>query len=273
MSSCSLPGLHGCFVTGTDTEVGKTHVSAALLHALGSRGLTVAGYKPVAAGTVPSLGRRADPSAAPNADLSAEGSRVNEDVQLLHAASTLRPLALHEVGPCVFDTPCAPHIAARIEGRALRPAELLAGATRLGARADAVVVEGVGGFCVPLVEPGEDAAWPGGFDSADLAVQLGLPVILVVGMRLGCLNHAQLTAQAVLARGLRLAGWVANAMQPEGPHHAANLAALRLRFDQRLGVPCLGELPYCTEPSAARLAQHLNSSMLVRALGLPRMLL
>jgi len=257
MSSDSLRSLHGCFVTGTDTEVGKTHVSAALLHALGARGLTVAGYKPVAAGTVPS----------------ADGQRVNEDVQRLHAASTLRPLAPEEVGPCVFDTPCAPHIAARIEGRALRPAELLAGAARLGARADAVVVEGVGGFCVPLVEPGDDPAWPGGFDSADLAVQLGLPVILVVGMRLGCLNHAQLTAQAVLARGLRLAGWIANAMQPEGPHHAANLAALRWRFDERLGVPCLGELPYCTDPSAANLARHFNSSLLVGVLGLPRTLL
>jgi dethiobiotin synthetase len=254
MSSDSLRSLHGCFVTGTDTEVGKTHVSAALLHALGARGLTVAGYKPVAAGTVPS----------------ADGQRVNEDVQRLHAASTLRPLAPEEVGPCVFDTPCAPHIAARIEGRALRPAELLAGAARLGTRADAVVVEGVGGFCVPLVEPGDDPAWPGGFDSADLAVQLGLPVILVVGMRLGCLNHAQLTAQAVLARGLRLAGWIANAMQPEGPHHAANLAALRWRFDERLGVPCLGELPCCADPSAAHLAAHLHLPRVLQALNLSR---
>lgn len=255
MSSSSC--LRGCFITGTDTEVGKTHVSAALLHALGSRGLRVAGYKPVAAGTV----------------LNEQGQRVNEDVQRLHAASTLRPLAPEDVGPCVFDTPCAPHIAAQLEGRALHPAELLAGAHRLAERADAVVVEGVGGFCVPLAEPGDDPAWPGGFDSADLAVQLGLPVILVVGMRLGCLNHAQLTAHAVLARGLRLAGWIANAMQPEGSHHAANLAALRLRFDEHLGVPCLGELPYCSEPSAANLAQHLNSSALVAALGLPRMLL
>ncbi|ASM78723.1 Dethiobiotin synthase [Vitreoscilla filiformis] len=252
-----LPRWRGCFVTGTDTEVGKTHVSAALLHALGSRGLRVAGYKPVAAGTV----------------LNAQGQRINEDVQWLHAASTLRPLALEEVGPCVFDTPCAPHIAARLEGRALRPAELLAGAARLAARVDAVVVEGVGGFCVPLAEPGDDPAWPGGFDSADLAVQLGLPVILVVGVRLGCLNHAQLTAQAVLARGLRLAGWIANAMQPEGPHHAANLAALRWRFDERLGVPCLGELPCCADPSAVNLAQHLNRSALAEVLGLPRTLL
>jgi dethiobiotin synthetase len=245
--------LRGCFVTGTDTEVGKTHVSAALLQLLGAQGLRVAGYKPVAAGTVPGEG----------------GRLVNEDVQRLYAASTLRPLDMAEVGPCVFDTPCAPHIAARLQGRAIRPAELLAGAARLAARADALVVEGVGGFCVPLAEPGDDPLWPGGFDSADLAVQLGLPVILVVGLRLGCLNHAQLTAHAVLARGLRLAGWVANAMQPEGAYHADNLAALRLRFDQRLGVPCLGELPFCADPSPARLAAHLDVAALCAALRLP----
>ena len=168
------------FVTGTDTEVGKTHVSAALLHWAGQQGWRSAGCKPVAAG------------------LDDDGH--NEDVQRLRAASTL-PLATQEVGPLQFQAACAPHIAAALEGRSIALGPLVAQARALAARADVLVVEGVGGFCVPLGPEG---------DTADLAVALGYPVILVVGLRLGCINHALLTAEAVRARGLRLAGWVAN---------------------------------------------------------------
>lgn len=148
------------FVTGTDTEVGKTYVSAALLHWCTLQGWRSAGVKPVAAG------------------LDAAGS--NEDVQSLRAASSVS-LRTDEVGPLQFQAACAPHIAAALEGRTIALAPLVAHVRALAARSDVLVVEGVGGFCVPLGPEG---------DTADLAVALGYPVVLVVGLRLGCISHA-----------------------------------------------------------------------------------
>jgi dethiobiotin synthetase len=237
----SAAPMHGCFVTGTDTEVGKTRVSAALLHWLGERGLRCAGYKPVAAGAE-----------------TIDGESVNEDVRALRDASSLA-LTDAEVGPCQFGAACAPHIAAALEGRSIERVVLLQGARTLTARAEYLVVEGVGGFCVPL---GAD------FDSADFAVDLGLPVLLVVGLRLGCINHALLSAEAIRARGLRLAGWVANTVDAGMPHRDANLATLRDELGRRHQAPCLGVVPRLASPHPAAVAACLDDPALRALFGL-----
>ncbi|VTU22188.1 ATP-dependent dethiobiotin synthetase BioD 1 [Variovorax sp. SRS16] len=227
--------LHGCFVTGTDTEIGKTRISAALLHVFAEAGRRSAGLKPVAAGI----------------DL-IDGQRVNEDVRALRDAGSL-PLTDAEVGPMQFEAACAPHIAAALEGRAIDRRALLDAACALAARADVLVVEGVGGFCVPL-----GADW----DTADLAADLGLPVVLVVGLRLGCISHALLTAEAIRSRGLRLAGWVGNRVVRDMPWADDNVAALRHEFERRHGAPCLGVVPWLADPSPAAVAAHLDIAAL-----------
>lgn len=229
----------GCFVTGTDTEVGKTCVSAALVHWAGRRGRVSAGLKPVAAGIT-----------------LLDGRPVNEDVEALRAAATL-PLSAAEVGPCQLDTACAPHIAAAREGRPIVRAELLGAARALAARAGFLVVEGVGGFRVPL---GDD------WDSADLATELGYPVVLVVGLRLGCLNHALLTADAVRARGLRLAGWVGNTVSTPMAFAGENVATLRAWLAREHRAPCLGLVPTLAPPAPAAVAAHLDDAALQAAL-------
>lgn len=216
-------GKPAWFVTGTDTEVGKTFVACALLHALRRDGSTALGMKPVAAGF--------------------DAAGKNEDVeQLIAASSLLAPPAL--VNPYAFRAAIAPHIAAAEEGRTIELANIVAAFEQLRGLADAVLVEGVGGFCVPL---GAD------LDTADLAVALDLPMILVVGMRLGCINHALLSAQAIAARGLQLAGWVANRIDPAMARFEENLAALQERID----APLLGVVPYGATPETAALALRL----------------
>ena len=227
-----LSPLKGCFVIGTDTEVGKTRISAALLHALTQAGWCSAGLKPVAAGT--SL---------------IDGQWVNDDVRALREASSL-PMTDAEVGPFQFEAACAPHIAAALEGRSIDRAGILHAAHALAARADRLVVEGVGGFCVPLSDD---------WDSADLALDLQLPVVLVVGLRLGCINHALLTAEAVRARGLMLAGWVGNGVSPAMPWLGENIATLRQRLH---GVPCLGTVPWLENPDPAAVAAHFDPAAL-----------
>lgn len=223
--------IRGWFVTGTDTEIGKTTVSAGLLWALAQRGWRVAGYKPVAAGAQWQAGQL-----------------VNEDVERLRAASNVA-LAPEEVCACLLEAPCAPHVAARAEGVAITLDALIAGAQRLASRVDWLIVEGVGGFLVPLDEA---------HDMGELAARLGLPVILVVGLRLGCLNHALLSAEAVRARGLRLAGWVGNAIDPTMRWRDENVATLRLRLARDFGAPCLGVVPTLPDPSPAAVATHLD---------------
>ncbi len=235
--------MNGFFVTGTDTEVGKTRVSAALLHLLAARGLRVAGVKPVAAGMEEQPG----------------GGWANDDVLALQAASNLG-LAAAEVGPCQLRAACAPHIAAAQEGVALDRAACAAHVHAVAQRADAVVVEGAGGFSVPLSAVGSPARW--GLD--DLAADLGLPVVLVVALRLGCLNHALLTAQAVAARGLRLAGWVGNRVSPQTmAFEEQNLATLREWLQP---APCLGVLPWLADPAPGRLAASLDAAAVAEAL-------
>lgn len=198
------------FVTGTDTGIGKTLVSCAMLHGLRRRGLCALGMKPIAAG------------------VDADGT--NEDVEQLRAASSLQ-LERELINPYLLRQPVAPHLAAAGEGIALRLPAIRSAFDTLAEQADAVVVEGCGGFLVPLDHTR---------DTADLALCLGLPVILVVGMRLGCLNHALLTQEAIARRGLTLAGWVANRVDPHMLRFDGNLAAL----EARIAAPLLGVLPY-----------------------------
>ena len=229
------PELHGCFVTGTDTDVGKTLVSAALLHWCARQGWRSVGYKPVSAGT----------------DL-VQGEWVNADVQALRQASSVA-LTHAEVGPVQLRAACAPHIAAALEEQSIALPPLVSQARMLAARADVLVVEGAGGFCVPL-GPEED--------TADLAQALGLPVVLVVGLRLGCLNHALLTAQAIGARKLVLAGWVGNVASSGMPYLEENIATLGHELQRRHQAPCLGVVPHLAQPSAAQAAAHLDATEL-----------
>jgi len=224
--------LHfACFVTGTDTEIGKTLISSALLHALVQTGVRACGMKPVAAGAV-----------------QRGGVWHNDDADLLAAAGNVAMLSSLTT-PYMLQEAAAPHIAADLEDIIIESVPILAAYTEIAAASDAVVIEGVGGFRVPFSD---------GFDSADLAQQLGLPVVMVVGLRLGCINHALLTCEAVKARGLVLAGWVANEIDPEMRFADENIEALLLNIP----APLLGRVPRMAQPSAAAAAQHLNFSSL-----------
>jgi len=250
--SAAVP-LRGGFVAGTDTGVGKTVISAGLLKLLGRRGLRVAGYKPVAAGAV----WRRD-AAMPDEP----GGWRNDDVEALLAASNIE-LTRAEVCPELFEAACAPHLAARLEGRRIEPQRLIDGARHLMPRCDALVVEGVGGFCVPLA-----GGVAGDWGTDDLAVALGLPVVLVVGLRLGCINHALLTAQAIAARGLRLAGWIANRIDPDMACAADNIDTLTRALQSRWAAPLLGVIAHMELPDAASVADQLDAPAVIEALQL-----
>ena len=214
------------FVTGTDTGVGKTLVSAALLHALARHHSRVVGMKPVAAGTQ-----------------CIAGVVSNDDVLALRAASSCAvPPELDN--PVLLSDPVSPHIAAARAGVRIDIGHLVACQRALAKLADAVVIEGAGGFHVPL-----SATETG----ADLAQALALPVVLVVGLRLGCLNHALLTAEAIRQRGLKLAGWVANHIEPTMLAQDDNLAFLR----QRLQAPLLASIAYQDAPNPRAVAFDL----------------
>lgn len=203
----------GLFVTGTDTEVGKTLVAAALVHAYRSTGITAAGMKPIAAGC---------------RDI--DGQWRNEDVDAMLEASS-PGIVMDDINTHLYREPIAPHIAAARSGTQIDIPSIVARHARLASKVDAVVVEGAGGFLVPLNE--HDTF-------ADLAVALGLPVVLTVGMRLGCINHALLTQEAIFARGLPFAGWVANRVTPQMDAYDENLATLH----SLLRAPCLGEIAH-----------------------------
>ena len=225
----------GLFVTGTDTGVGKTRVAVALIHALRARGLRVAAMKPVSAGHA-SQGD-SDPLRAEARVESYAPGGLNEDVAaLLQAANVAADL--RDVNPYAFAEPIAPHIAAQQAGVRIDLAVIVAAYSRLAAKADVVVVEGAGGWRVPLNERE---------DMADLAQALGLPIVLVVGLRLGCLNHALLTVESIATRRLPWAGWVGNTIDPVMALRAANLEALRAR----LPGPCLGVQDFISDPVLA----------------------
>jgi dethiobiotin synthetase len=223
----TVPSRFCCFVTGTDTEIGKTLVSAAILHKLAASGRRACGMKPVAAG----------------AEM-IDGELHNEDADMLRAAGNVH-LPINITTPFMLKEPAAPHIAAALAGVTIEPVPILAAYTEIHAASDAVVVEGVGGFRVPFNDD---------FDSADLATQLNLPVILVVGLRLGCISHALLTVEAIVARGLVLAGWVANTVAPDMRFMRENIDAL----EQRIPAPLLGHVPRLENPTAQAAAEYID---------------
>ncbi|MFI8745872.1 dethiobiotin synthase [Pseudomonas sp. NPDC077186] len=221
------------FVTGTDTEIGKTTIAAGLLHAARQRGLSTAAAKPVASGCA----------------MSADGLRNDDALALLGECSLA--LRYEEVNPLAFAPAIAPHLAAREAGVQLDVASLLGPVRAILAKgADFSLVEGAGGWRVPLA---------GDENLSDLAVALGLPVILVVGVRLGCINHAVLSMEAIERDGLRLAGWVANVVDAQTSRLEENLATL----GERLAAPCLGRVPRLAQATPAAVAAHLDLDRLV----------
>jgi dethiobiotin synthetase len=227
-----IPPRFTCFVTGTDTEIGKTLVSSAMLHALVQSGVRACGMKPVAAG----------------AELGADGKWHNDDCDQLAAAGNVH-LPQSITTPFLLKEPAAPHIAGALEGITISSVPILAAYVEINAASDAVVVEGVGGFIVPLNDD---------FDTADLAEQLALPVVLVVGLRLGCISHALLTVEAILSRGLKLVGWVANETQADMAFADENVIAL----EQRIPAPFLGRVPRLDEPTAEAAADYIDFTQL-----------
>lgn len=219
------------FVTGTDTEIGKSLSSAALLHAFAVQGKRVAGMKPIAAGAV-----------------WAGEHWHNDDVALITEASNVA-IAPELVCPYLLHEPVAPHIAAAGEGIRFDLGHIETCLAQILKQSEITIVEGVGGFRVPLTETQ---------DTADLAVQLGLPVILVVGMRLGCISHAMLSVEAIQARGLKLSGWIANQIDPGMRHAAANLETLR----ERIPAPLLGHIPHLVPADPRMAVEHLHIHLL-----------
>jgi dethiobiotin synthetase len=220
----------GVFITGTDTGIGKSLVSASLLRALQDQGLRALGMKPVASGCTPTP----------------QGLR-NEDGELLRTHGSGAPdYAL--VNPYALPEPIAPHLAAKHAGVVIELAPLREAYTALAAMAQRVVVEGVGGWAVPLSDT---------LMQADLVRALRLPVILVVGLRLGCINHALLSARAIAADGCKLIGWIANRIDAHMDCAEENLATLRAR----LPAPCLGVLPHARTPDPRALAPLLRGTV------------
>lgn len=215
------------FVTGTDTGVGKTVAATVLVHRLRAAGQRTVGMKPVASGC----------------ERTPEGLR-NEDALALQAASDPRP-DYADVNPYALEIPTAPQLAARAMGVRVALPVLLAAHARLAARADAVVVEGAGGWLAPMDE---------GLDQSAFARAIAAPVLLVVGLRLGCLSHARLTARAIRDDGCAFAGWIGSSVDPDFAEREDYLAMLR----DALPAPCLGVLPHAPGADPTRLAQRLS---------------
>ncbi len=227
------------FVTGTDTEIGKTFVSCALLHGFKRAGLRAAAMKPIAAGAV-----------------ERDGQWHNEDADQLDAAATV-VLPPNIRTPYLLKAPAAPHIVAAHEGVSLEIERIVECHEEAAKLADIVVVEGVGGFRVPLDDD---------HDTADLACALALPVVLVVGVRLGCINHALLTAQAIAANGLRIAGWVANVVDPDMLYRDENIETVRQWLAREHGAPLVGIVPHLAPPLAEKAAQTIDIEGLLNIL-------
>ena len=224
--------MRGVFITGTDTDCGKTEISVALMVALRQLGLAVLGMKPLASGSArTSLGLRSQDALR----ILAQGSR---DV----------PYEL--VNPYPFEPPIAPHIAAGEEGMEIELQVIEDCAEQLAAKSDFLLVEGVGGWRVPLGPA---------LSVSDLPQALGLPVVLVVGLRLGCINHSLLTVESIRASGTRFAGWVANQIDPDMLVHDENLATLAALID----APCLGIVPWMASLDPAQMAEYLDPGPLL----------
>ena len=223
--------MFSVYVTGTDTGIGKTLASCTLLHALRAHGLRAAGMKPVASGC-----ERID------------GEWRNADALALQAAGE-PGIAYADINPYALEHPLAPELAARDAGIELTLRPILDAYARLADRADALIVEGVGGWAAPL---------SASLMQADLVRALQLPVVLVVGLRLGCLNHAWLSARAIAADGIHLAGWIASHVDPEMQRVEDNLAMLR----ERMPGSCWGVLPHAPDADPVAMARHLRIPVL-----------
>jgi dethiobiotin synthetase len=221
------------FITGTDTNVGKTLIAAGLLVRYAQQGFVTSAMKPVAAGC------------------EAVGDELrNLDAVILQRLATLK-FSYAQVNPVALSAACAPHIAAQEEGRRLQLAKI-EGYCRglLINKADVCIIEGAGGWRVPLNSRES---------MSDLARGLGSPVLLVVGVRLGCLNHALLSAEAILRDGVRIAGWVANCVDPDMPYLEQNIATLHAA----LPAPCLGVVPYRSDLSDSELIAMASSKLVL----------
>jgi dethiobiotin synthetase len=225
----------GFFVTGTDTDIGKTVVAASVVRLLRARGIRVGGFKPVAAGAVH------------------EGTELRNDDALTLMAAGEPGLDYADVNPVCLAPAIAPHIAAEEAGQTIQMRDLLAAFARLQQSVDVVIAEGAGGWLVPL---GDD------FDIAGLARELDLPVLMVVGLRLGCINHARLTERAILDSGVALAGWIGSRVDPGFARCEENVGTLR----RLLHSPCLGILPYLADDTPT-CPEALEADQLLAALG------
>jgi len=230
MSTLKQPA--GFFVVGTDTEVGKTLVSAALILKLKEVGIKAVGFKPVVAGTY----------------RSPDGREFNEDLETLRLASGFEHDDMH-LCPYVLSTPAAPQLVAQAQGIELNIAVITKAFHNISEKFDAVVVEGAGGFLVPLNKKE---------DLGDTVKAIGLPVILVVGMRLGCINHALLTYEALKMRNLQVAGWIANALSEEMSLLQENIQSLK----DRIKAPLLGMIP----PMPITIQKQVNEPYSLQAL-------
>ncbi|AIN61551.1 dethiobiotin synthase [Pseudomonas soli] len=220
------------FVAGTDTDVGKTTIAAGLLHAAMQSGLSTLAAKPVASECM----------------VTPRGLRNSDALALIDESSVKMPY--EAVNPFAFEPAIAPHVAAHEAGVVLSVPVLRDAMQQvLAQHADFTLIEGAGGWRVPL----SDHA-----NLSDLAIALKLPVILVVGVRLGCINHALLSAEAIARDGLQLAGWVANIVDPRTSRLEENLSSLA----ERLPAPCLGRIPWLKQASAAAVAEHLHLDLL-----------
>ena len=223
------------FICGTDTDVGKTLVATGILAAANTKGMATVGLKPVAAGC----------------EETDQGLR-NQDALLLQQTMSLK-LPYEQINPIALAEPMAPHLAAAKAGRRLKVSQL-AGYCRgaLTQRSDFAVVEGAGGWRVPLNH---------NETLADLAIEMSLPVILVVGVKLGCINHALLTVEAIRNDGLALAGWVANQIDESMLCYEENLETLKAMIP----APCLGVVPYLTAPTAEAVSAFLDIDLVINS--------
>ena len=228
--------MSGIFLTGTDTDCGKTQVTLGLMAALQGQGLTVLGMKPVASGC----------------QEGPDGPRNPDALALLAQGS--RPVPYAQVNPYALVPPIAPHIAAGQAGLSIELDPIVKAYGALAAQADWVIVEGVGGWRVPLGPT---------LSVSDLPQALDLPVVMVTGLRLGCINHSLLTAESIRARGARLVGWVANHIDSSMLAREQNLATLAALID----APCLGAVPHLTDPTPEGVAAHLRVDRLLAGAG------
>jgi dethiobiotin synthetase len=220
----------GLFITGTDTGCGKTRVALGMMQKLQQQGNTVLGMKPIASG----------------AEMTQQGLRNEDAVRIRSQASIEVPYEL--INPYVYEPAIAPHLAAAQVEKPILIEEILQEYQRLSNQADQVLIEGVGGWHVPLGE--HDTL-------ADLARALNLPVVMVVGLRLGCLNHALMTAECMLNAGVTFAGWIANQTEQKMPAREENLATLQAW----LPAPCLGDIPYLPDPGPQTIASYLSGHL------------